>query len=95
MAEEVGYAETRSKELGAVQGELQALSAQIDRLEHQVDMLHKRLAPVLRGDLNAGTKPETLSDISGSEITRNVRTLQERVVRVVDIVTDTLDRVEV
>ena len=95
MAEEVGYAETRPKEPGAVQGELQALSAQIDRLEHQMDALHKRLGPVLRGEPNAITKSETLSDISGSEIARSVRTMQERVVRVVDIVTETLDHVEV
>ncbi len=95
MSEEIGYAEAPVREQGAVQGELQALSAQIDRLEHQVDRLHKQLAPVLRGEQNVAKKSEMLSDVSGSEVTRNVRTMQERVVRVVDIVTETLDRVEV
>ncbi len=79
---------------GAIQGELVAVHAQLDRLEHQFSLLQGKLEPILDMRPRAEDSTAQLSDVTGSAITLDIRKAQERIAGLVVLVTEMLDRVE-
>jgi len=77
-----------------IRNELVQLHSQLDRLEHQTGRLRSKLEPALRM-VPSENNPGGLQDVAGSQLTQEIRRADRRVREVVDLITETIDQLEV
>lgn len=89
----MSYAEPRAE--SPLLGELAELHAQIDRLEHQASRLRNRLEPVMSPKVSPESENTPALRAANSQVNVEVARASRRIVSVVDVITQTLDELEV
>lgn len=93
MAEGIGYAEPARE--SPLLGELAELHAQIDRLEHQASRLRNKLEPVMSPKVSPESENAPALRAANSQVNVEVVRANRRIVSIVDLITQTLDELEV
>lgn len=78
-----------------IRDELQSLSAQLDRLEHQTGRIRGKLEPVLRMTPEQDSNKPIAEISPGSEVTREIRRAHERVAAITELLINTIDQLDV